>query len=273
MEVSFNDWLLSLFHNRNPLFKDLIQFVSEGVCEGVKAPKDSAIETMKLIQVDTINKVLSQKQNKVIEKLARLITESVNETLTGLAKFEEHKGKFQGEFKFGSVDAFIKGLEDMIGKPERDLGSGIAKDHFDKTTFVSRNYGVKTNPKLEFEHVFENFKDDFDQSIALDLKKFPNGPIQRKCKTLDQIKQEALSLLEITQHDFDEMRLMDEEIKCLRLYTGPMFEKYNSVLRERKKNEFVTTLHLISSGLVKLSKKQKAMTLYRGMGGKDLGEG
>ena len=65
--------------------------------------------------------------------------------------------------------------------------------------------------------------------------------------------------------------------------TGPMYNKYNAVLRaagenapaQLKKltgilclrNKYTTTLHVINSGVVKLGKLTKAGTVYRGLSG------
>jgi hypothetical protein len=59
--------------------------------------------------------------------------------------------------------------------------------------------------------------------------------------------------------------LQAEEIIALRLYTGPMFWKYNAVLRKFPKdvveglrgNGYTTTIHAIVSGIVKLSQIMK----------------
>ena len=70
-----------------------------------------------------------------------------------------------------------------------------------------------------------------------------------------------------------------------RLYTGPLFMKYNAVLRgmdsrveflrrEFKRlcrgNRYTTTLHVINSSLVKLSKLSVAVKVYRGISGRTL---
>jgi hypothetical protein len=53
----------------------------------------------------------------------------------------------------------------------------------------------------------------------------------------------------------------------LRLYTGPMFKLYNSVLREvdKRRGEYVTTIHALNSAILKLSKLQPACKVYRGV--------
>ena len=46
-----------------------------------------------------------------------------------------------------------------------------------------------------------------------------------------------------------------------------MYVHYNRTLRNRTKGEFVTTLHAVNSGILKLSKLTPACTVYRGVAG------
>ena len=46
-----------------------------------------------------------------------------------------------------------------------------------------------------------------------------------------------------------------------------MYVHYNGTLRNRTKGAYVTTLHAINSGIIKLSKQTKACTVYRGVAG------
>ena len=46
-----------------------------------------------------------------------------------------------------------------------------------------------------------------------------------------------------------------------------MYVHYNRTLRKRTKGAYVTTLHAINSGIIKLSKQTKACTVYRGVAG------
>ena len=50
-------------------------------------------------------------------------------------------------------------------------------------------------------------------------------------------------------------------------HRGPMYVHYNRTLRNRTKGSYVTTLHAINSGIIKLSKQTKACTVYRGVAG------
>eukprot|EP00854_Cymbomonas_tetramitiformis_P008464 gene8464-10058_t len=67
--------------------------------------------------------------------------------------------------------------------------------------------------------------------------------------------------------------LLREEVIALRLYTGPMFAKYNPLLRqvlsgaEFTGNRYVNTIIAINSGILKLSKIQKAVKVFRGLSG------
>ena len=50
-----------------------------------------------------------------------------------------------------------------------------------------------------------------------------------------------------------------------------MFQEYNASLRSRDKNtKYKTTIHLISSGLIKLSAIQPSVSLFRGVSGRSL---
>ena len=90
--------------------------------------------------------------------------------------------------------------------------------------------------------------------------------------------------------EIDTGKLCMQEFHAARLYTGPMFMKYNAVLRglgekglpnsgtalEKQMTElcgdsrYVTTLHCISSAIVKLSRLTKPQTVYRGLVGRVL---
>jgi hypothetical protein len=73
--------------------------------------------------------------------------------------------------------------------------------------------------------------------------------------------------------------LILEELVGGRLYTGPMYIKYNTILRSKtndvaviknakelcKGNNYVTTIHAINSCVIKLSKLTKAGKVWRGI--------
>eukprot|EP01042_Synura_sphagnicola_P000576 gene576-622_t len=82
---------------------------------------------------------------------------------------------------------------------------------------------------------------------------------------------------------FIDSGLTRAELVALRLFTGPMFMKYNCVLRgypqeiarNLKGNRYITTIHTIASGIVKLSRVAELpenRKVYRGLGGMILPE-
>lgn len=89
---------------------------------------------------------------------------------------------------------------------------------------------------------------------------------------------------QLQQHGVAPLRV--EELLGARLYTGPLFVKYNAALRGTAKaspafaadafetlckgNRYPTTIHLINSAIIKLSSLTKATKVYRGMGGRAL---
>ena len=81
--------------------------------------------------------------------------------------------------------------------------------------------------------------------------------------------------------------LLEVEFIGARLYTGPMFRKYNTILRSVgsedkgmvekmkalvKANHYTTTIHVINSCIVKLGHLMKANKVYRGISGARLPE-
>lgn len=89
----------------------------------------------------------------------------------------------------------------------------------------------------------------------------------------------------LTQAMLDELEIEDSELIGIRLYTGPCFMLYNAVLRAMGNAErpgivqdwdknyagtdatgcFVTTLHTINHGIVKLSRLSNTIVVYRGI--------
>ena len=57
--------------------------------------------------------------------------------------------------------------------------------------------------------------------------------------------------------------LLLAEVAGIRLYTGPMYREYNATLRNRTKGAYVTTLHAVNSGIVKLSRTTPAAAMRR----------
>ncbi|KAJ1480296.1 ankyrin repeat-containing domain protein, partial [Baffinella frigidus] len=128
-----------------------------------------------------------------------------------------------------------------------------------KGTFSPGNYDTTTTPEAEWRVVRDP------------------GEGRRVSAGLRLVK--ALAELRKVK-EVEEAELLDEEILALLLYTGPMYSKYNAVLRGfpqevvdgLKDNNYATTIHLIVSGVIKLSRCMvlpKDRVVYRGL--EDLG--
>ena len=97
----------------------------------------------------------------------------------------------------------------------------------------------------------------------------------------------------LKQSDLAALGLLDAEIIALRLYTGPAFMLYNTTLRamanpgpaagivpgwdpnfagQDVRGRFVTTLHTINHGIIKLSQLSVAIDVHRGLAGMRLPE-
>ena len=80
------------------------------------------------------------------------------------------------------------------------------------------------------------------------------------------------------------VKMVLEEAIAARLYTGPMYEKYNAALRKASGvdllvrrfeklcagNSYATTIHAINSAVIKLSKLTQAVKCWRGFVGATL---
>ena len=92
----------------------------------------------------------------------------------------------------------------------------------------------------------------------------------------------------VTDELFSKLNFQLAELIALRLYTGPMFVYYNGTLRAMGGNQgivargpdkgrsvqgkFVSSIHAINSGLIKLSRLQPCCYIYRGVNGMKLPE-
>ena len=179
--------------------------------------------------------------------------------------------------QFGSLNTFFGGLEAKIGPPNRNIGQAMERDHLhsedSSDEFTTSNYMMTTTPQIEWWFVAApdravewpkegNIKED-GTSHARRRKPLPLSELKHRLHEVNA----QLAVLE-------EPELMLEEGLGARLYTGPMFVKYNDLLRGFgaalagcKSNRYVTTIHVINSVIVKASKLTKAATIYRGVAG------
>ena len=222
-----------------------------------------------------------------LEKGLQVLAAELLPKLQELARSEASTGaelhdKFvqQGDaftLQFGSLNTFFGGLEAKIGPPNRNIGQAMERDHIhsedSNDEFTTSNYMMTTTPQIEWWFVAApdramewpkegNIKED-GTSHATRRRPLPLSELKHRLHEVNA----PLAVLE-------EPVLMLEEGLGARLYTGPMFVKYNDLLRGFgaalagcKSNRYVTTIHVINSVIVKASKLTKAATIYRGVAG------
>lgn len=180
-------------------------------------------------------------------------------------KIDQRDGKYGAELKFGDLSEYFGGLVEKIGLPDPYLMRGMEREHCEKEDagheFKPGNYDITTTPRAEWKAVTDPQE---GQRVSV-------GP--RRIKAVS-------GLMEVTEAR--NAGLTEAEMTALVLYTGPMFRKYNAVLRQFPEDDvknlggniYATTIHCIVSGVIKLSKDMalpEGRNVYRGLAGdKDL---
>ena len=206
---------------------------------------------------------------------------------------------------FAEQPAFRLGLEGLVGMPHPKFFQAMEREHCvmndSRKPFKTPNYHIETTSEIEWFFVVEP-TDEKLAELRLDGKPIPKWPDapegthQRSLRPLNdvlddlRVKNDALEAL-------GEAMLISEEAIAARLYTGPVFLKYNGVLRalgEQKSvargefdestlkdsrlqhnfnnlcngsNKYATTIHLINSAILKISHLSSTAPVYRGLRG------
>ena len=173
--------------------------------------------------------------------------------------------KFNDFFKMacGTIADFHKGLTGRVGMPHLNFKHAMRQEHCERAgcdvEFTTGNYKITTNPKREWQYVVDG--------VAC-----PDMGHQRR----------LISILELLQRQVcRDAKLCEEEVIAIVLYTGPMFQIYNTILRRYPEdkysvfrdgdNLFSTTIFVLVSAVQKLSRFTRiplGTLLYRGLGGK-----
>ena len=196
------------------------------------------------------------------------------------AKFVWTKGRQRGASLFGTIQDFHTGLEARIGLPRTDLWKAMEDEHVQRDDssleFIPPNSKVSTSPEKEWRlanatgtHGSHELTDDWILETGQDGRRLPTPQTLENLYVCD---------------DVQKAKLRKEEVIALILYTGPMYSRYNAVLRlfpeetvkTLKGNKYTTTIHLIVSGVIKLSrcfelpKQPEDRFVYRGLCNLDL---
>eukprot|EP00808_Paulinella_micropora_P005493 g9109.t1 len=231
----------------------------------------------------------------LVEKIAQRVWEG----LTRLKKQSasdaaEYASKFEGfQLAMGGMKYFNDGLSGVIGAPDPELLLAMEREHCEaadsNSKFSNMNYCINTTSKIEWHFVACP-----DGALdKLELTAWPaenraglNAAHQRTAQPIEAFDKKMADLNERLQEK-GIVPLQRAEVIGLRLYTGPMFMKYNTLLRglcsgldwmvkQYKElcqgNTYTTTVHVINSALVKLGSLTKAQVVYRGISGGKLPE-
>jgi hypothetical protein len=164
----------------------------------------------------------------------------------------------------GSIDDFHEGLMGRVGAPSLEFEKAMKAEHCLKGgcdhEFTTGNYHVTTCAKKEWD-------------ITLG---------ERPCPEEDRGHGRTIhSIEELEKQDLAKKAgLQRVEIIAVVLYTGPLFQVYNTVLRrfprpmfevfEQAGNLFSTTIHVLVSAIQKVARvlpPPEGLTLYCGLGG------
>ena len=174
-------------------------------------------------------------------------------------------------FKYGSVREFFAGLEGLIGSPSSDVMAAMEQDHASTEPFEAWNSDVKrtTTPRAEWVYVVQKMVGEKVDDAASAKVAETQGRGRQPSHVIDATEGRKGWKLEdfANQPEIKRADLLLPEVAGIRLYTGPMYKPYNDTLRFRITGVYITTLHAINSGIVKLSKLTKATTVYRGVSG------
>ena len=198
------------------------------------------------------------------------------------------------DLKYGTLNDFRGGLLGLLGEDmpaPGDVLSAMEADHVQfadcDTTFEVYNYGTVTTSRSEFYFVVD------PSSTRLKMLGIDERPVDVKLKAAGRHCREAVSVRSFREarariatelEEAGSAPLTVEEFFAARLYTGPMYMKYNGTLRgilpdsppffqiafQRlcQGNNYAATIHTINTALVKLSTLQKVQKVYRGLAGK-----
>uniref|UniRef100_A0A7S0YY27 NAD(P)(+)--arginine ADP-ribosyltransferase n=1 Tax=Hemiselmis tepida TaxID=464990 RepID=A0A7S0YY27_9CRYP len=168
---------------------------------------------------------------------------------------------------FGDLNDFENGIADKIGLPASHLMEGMEAEH------CRRNDSeIKYETPGQSRTITTSAQ---EWAIVTDQSKGDAASVPpRRVLSVDCVMQDKIAV---------EAGLRQEEVIALMLYTGPMFYKYNAVLRGFPEsvveslggNTYTTTIYCIVSGIKKLSKVMKLpedRKVYRGVQGIDVHE-
>jgi hypothetical protein len=219
----------------------LMGCVSSALCTEVSDKivfeDDAALAHVRAL--DSEQDLLDQLRNAgLVEKLAKAIWPKLEVLKAGPATASELATQWAsegaGDLLFGGLPSFFSGLEPRIGSPDPKVLKDMMADHCSKpdsqVEFTTGNYSVVTTSEVEWKFVYEPdtpLKWPLEERLMNDEKTkhhmrklLPVEVLQKRMDAQNKLL-EALGA--------DQLQLF--EVVGGRLYTGPLFVKYNGVLR------------------------------------------
>ena len=193
------------------------------------------------------------------------------------AKFASEASYF---LEYGGVDKYYSGLEVLIGPPAMDPNDAMEREFCegpDATEPFTTSNGMTTTSKDEYEFVVRPVE---GKAYPERTELLGRMELRRQALRPEHFKEQ----LEAKNRELvagSHPPLIPEEQIAGRLYTGPIYEKLNLVLRAKggnaffirrceelcRGNQYATTIHAVASCVLKLSKLTTATKVYRGLKG------
>uniref|UniRef100_A0A7S4PDB7 EF-hand domain-containing protein n=2 Tax=Guillardia theta TaxID=55529 RepID=A0A7S4PDB7_GUITH len=248
------------------------QIIAEQVA-GDFSVDDDPIESLRRRSKGDLAESMAGLGAVIAEKIQGRMTDYYEERRKGWQTGKLNTSKFlandeqNAEGIFLESDTFLEGIDNMIGLPNKDVFEAMKAEHNVHDVFCAGHLKDTTTPLNEWKFVV-----DPDPTST-----YSGEGEGADCRT-------RISLGELMERDeYKSSKLTKEELIGLRLYTGPMYMLYNESLRDylskhkssspsrrsvRKKMNYVTTIRMIASGILKLSKLSSLppnRKVYRGL--------
>ncbi len=169
------------------------------------------------------------------------------------------------KMSYGVIEDFYAGFSDRVGMPNLDFFCEMRREHCERagcnTQFTTDNYEITTTPRQEWLYVVGD-----ENGLQIPCPALHHC---RRIVPLEQLLQRPLAR---------QANLSREEIIALVLYTGPMSQVYNIILRrfpdekykQYNRNLFTTTIFVLASAVTKLARYTRLssrFSLYLGLDG------
>jgi hypothetical protein len=218
--------------------------------------------------VDEAAAKLKQKMKDGLDQLKHQMQDGEVDAKKMNVKFAADSGSF--EYEYGGMDVYHGGLEALIGNPNVNVEETVEWEHMRSgyAGLSATSDGQEYTPAGEWDYVCNKPHRSDNSGLYAGW-------------TLGNFLSNNSALIA-------EAALRRIEVIVLRLYTGPMYNWYNTLLRYWKKPfdagrkpfddykansseadtiPFQTTLHVLNSAILKVSRTQTACKVYRGVKG------